>query len=122
MKPVRALRAHKVQQAAERLRAGSRWVDHDLVFTTRVGTAISASNLVNRNFKPLLDRAGLPGRIRFQDLRHSAATLLLAQGVPLRVVSAMLGHSTMRVTERYAAVVPELHAAAAAAMDRAFGN
>ncbi len=118
----RALRAHKLQQAAERLRAGNRWVDQDLVFTTRIGTPISASNLVNRSFKPLLERSGLPPRLRFQDLRHSAATLLLAQGVPLRVVSAMLGHSTMRVTERYAAVVPELHLAAAAAMDRALGS
>lgn len=55
---VRALRAHKLQQTAERLRAGSRWVDRDLVFMTRTGTPISASNLVNRNFKPLLERAG----------------------------------------------------------------
>jgi len=46
----------------------------------------------------------------------------VSQGVPLRVVSAILGHSTMRVTERYAAVLPELYEAAAAAMDRAFGN
>jgi len=118
---VRALRAHKVQQTAERLQAGQRWVDHDLVFTTSIGTAISASNLANRSFKPLLERAGLPS-IRFQDLRHSAATILLAQGVPLRVVSAILGHSTMRVTERYAKVLPELHQAAAAAMDRAISG
>lgn len=102
--------------------AGSRWVDHDLVFTTRIGTAISASNLVNRNFKPLLERAELPSQLRFQDLRHSAATILQAQGVPLRVISAVLGHSTMRVTERYAAVMPELYKAAAAAMDRALGD
>jgi len=119
---VRALRMHKVQQTAERLQAGHRWVDRDLVFTTAIGTAISASNLVRRNFKPLLERAGLPRPVRFQDLRHSAATLLLAQGVPLRVVSGMLGHSTMRVTERYAKVVPELYEAAAAAMDRALGG
>ncbi|MDP9225701.1 MAG: hypothetical protein M3P18_18045 [Actinomycetota bacterium] len=83
----RALRAHRLKQTAERLRVGSAWVDLDLVFTTGIGTAISASNLVNRNFKPLLLRAGLPRELRFQDLRHSAATLLLAQGVPLRVVS-----------------------------------
>lgn len=117
-----SLRAHKHRQAQERLLAGGKWLDYDLVFTTTIGTPISASNLVRRNFKPLLTRAELPSELRFQDLRHSAATLLLAQGVPMRVVSQVLGHSTMRVTERYAAVVPELYEDAAAAMDRALGS
>ncbi len=116
---LRALRAHRVRQAEERLRAGTTWQDHGLVFTTEIGTPISATNLLKRSFKPILARAGITKHVRFHDLRHSAATLLLAQGIPLKVVAGVLGHSTTRVTERYAAIVPELAQEAAAAMDRA---
>ncbi len=116
---IRALRAHKIRQAEERLRAGTAWQDHGLVFTTGLGTPVSATNLLKRSFYPILARAGIGRHVRFHDLRHSAATLLLTMGVPLKVVAGVLGHSTTRVTERYAAVVPELAREAAAAMDRA---
>jgi len=76
-------------------------------------------DLLKRSFKPILVQAGITRPVRFHDLRHSSATLLLTMGVPLTVVASVLGHSTTRVTERYAAVVPELARQAAAAMDRA---
>jgi len=116
---IRALRAHKIRQTEERLLAGTAWHDHKLVFATEIGTPVSATNLLKRSFKPTLVRAGIVRPVRFHDLRHSAATLQLTMGVPLTVVAAVLGHSTTRVTERYAAVVPELFQEAAAAMDRA---
>ena len=99
--------------------AGTTWHDYKLVFATEIGTPVSATNLLKRSFKPTLIKAGIDRPVRFQDLRHSPATLLLTMGQPLTVVAAVLGHSTTRVTERYAAVVPELFQEAAAAMDRA---
>ncbi len=91
------------------------------MFATEIGTPISASNLLRRSFKPLLARAGLPP-MRFLDLRHSAATIALAAGVPMRVVVATVGHSQMRTTLRYAHVARELAREAAAAMDRVFSR
>lgn len=114
---IRALRVHKVRQTEERLRAGTTWCDHKLVFATEIGTPVAATNLIKRSFKPTLVKAGIDRPVRFHDLRRSAATLLLTMGVPLTVVAAILGHSTTRVTERYAAVVPELFQEAATAMD-----
>ena len=90
----------------------------DLVFTDAVGRP-----LVNRYITPALraalSRAGLPA-IRCHDLRHTAATLQLAAGVPLSTISRTLGHSTLAITaDTYAAVTPELRRDAADAMDRA---
>lgn len=125
---VRALRAHKVRQNEERLRAGTAWVDRGLVFTTTTGTPVSATNLLKRSFHRICERAGIPygtrtrRGLRFHDLRHSAATLLLAQGVSQRAVMEILGHSTLRMTQRYMHVVPQLLEEAAAAMDRVLGG
>jgi integrase len=63
-----------------------------LVFTTGIGTPIEPRNL-NRHFARLLERAGLR-RIRFHDLRHSCATLLYEQGVPIEKIQDILGHSS----------------------------
>ncbi len=116
-----ALRQHKVWQLQEKLLAGSRWRDHDLVFCTSVGTPISPRNLL-RSLQALLDRAGLP-RMRFHDLRHSCATLLLAQGVPVKVVQEILGHTDPRVTLGiYQHVVMEDRRQAAAIMDVLLGE
>ncbi len=75
-----ALRRHRAAQLAARLKVAGLWKDHDLVFTTGVGTPIARADLITRSFKPLLRRAGLPD-IRFHDLRHTCATLLLGKGV-----------------------------------------
>src|SRR5215212_5475303 len=72
---VEALKRHLAHQAEERLKAGSLYRDQDLVFAGEGGNSINPSNLRNRSFKPLLERAGLP-RITFHDLRHTCASLL----------------------------------------------
>jgi integrase len=95
---VTALRAHRVRQAEERLALGDGWDDHGLVFPNGVGRPMNPSNLLRRHFHPLLERAGLP-RIRFHDLRHSTATLLLERNVPTRVVSDLLRHSDTAITQ-----------------------
>ncbi|MGN6362753.1 MAG: site-specific integrase, partial [Thermomicrobiales bacterium] len=102
------LRAHRARQLETRLLAGPRWEgrDWDLVFTNTLGGPLDASHLV-RAFKAHLVRAGLPA-VRFHDLRHSCASLLLAQGVHPRVVMEILGHSTITLTmNTYSHVMPQ---------------
>jgi len=82
--------------------------DLDPVFPTEVGTHQAAENILRRSFVPALERAGLP-RIRPYDLRHSTATLLLQLGVSPKVISELLGHSSVSLTlNRYAHTVPTL--------------
>lgn len=94
---VDALRAHRKRQAEERLAIGPDWEDGDLVFCTPIGGPIDGRTLLRSDFYPLLARAGVP-RVRFHDLRHSAATFLVSLGVPMAVVAQILGHSSIRVT------------------------
>ncbi len=78
---------------------------------------MTPQNLTRRSFRPLLERVGLP-RMRFHDLRHTAATLLLAQGVHPKVVQEMLGHASIALTlDTYSHVVPGLQAEAATKME-----
>ncbi|MCC7024387.1 MAG: site-specific integrase [Thermomicrobiales bacterium] len=103
---VAALVAHKDRQAFERAKAGDRWRESELVFTSTTGTARDARNLT-REFKRHLAAAGLPAELRFYDLRHAAASLLIADGVPITTVSAMLGHALTSTTlNKYAHVLP----------------
>ena len=114
---IEALRAHRERQAGEVTRAGGLWGDPGLVFASTIGTVLDPSNVVGRSFKPLLRRAGLP-EIRFHDLRHACATLLLSEGVPVKVVQEVLGHSSVSVTmDVYSHVLPDMQEKAAAAMD-----
>ena len=94
---MRALVAHQARQAAERQRRGAIWDDLDLVFPNTIGRPISPQNLLRRDHYPLLAAAGLP-RVRFHDLRHTLATLLLGRGVHPKVVSEMLGHTDVGIT------------------------
>ncbi len=99
-----ALRAHRTRQLEDRLKAGADWVDSGLVFTTyakcgkgrKVGAALHPRSVL-RTLHKLLETAKLP-RCRFHDLRHSAASLLIAAGVELVEVCQLLGHSEIRVT------------------------
>jgi integrase len=69
-----------------------------------------------------LSRAGLP-RIRFHDLRHTAATLMLLERIPAKVVSETLGHSTIAITlNLYSHVLPEMQQEATLALDRLLGS
>ncbi|MHB8376677.1 MAG: tyrosine-type recombinase/integrase [Dehalococcoidia bacterium] len=114
---VDALRRHRVAQAEERLRLGAAWEDNELVFANQVGRPIAAQNLLRRSFEPLLKRAGLP-RMRFHDLRHSAATLLLGEGIHPKIVSEMLGHTRISTTlDLYSHVTPTMQRQAADAFD-----
>ena len=85
-----------------------------------VGTPLNPENLVKRSFKPLLERVGLPP-IRFHDLRHTCATLLLSRGVNPKIVQELLGHANISVTlDIYSHVLPDMQEEAAAAMDDVF--
>jgi integrase len=111
------LRSHKAKQLEYQLALGPPYQDHDLVFPTEVGTPRRGANVVYRSFRPLLRSAGLP-QIRFHDLRHTAATLLLSQGVHPKVVSEMLGHSSVRLTlDTYSHVTPTMQQQATDAME-----
>jgi integrase len=88
---------HLARQREEQLLLGLEWDDYGLVFPNTMGKPLHPSNFQQRIETPLLERAGLP-RIRFHDLRHSAATLLLGLGINPRIVSEMLGHSQIAIT------------------------
>jgi integrase len=114
-----ALLRHWEQQQQEIQRAGASWLSMGLVFCTPYGTPIDARNLL-REFKALLERAGLPD-MRLHDLRHSCATLLIAKGVHPRVVMDVLGHSQISITmNTYGHVTAEAQRSAAQAMDGLF--
>ena len=104
---VQALREHRRRQIQERLLAGTAWQDRwNLAITSALGTPINPSNLRNRSFRPLLKTAGLP-RVRFHDLCHTVASLLLAAGTNVKAVQERLGHTTARVTlDVYAHTLP----------------
>jgi integrase len=98
---VAELREHRKRQK----QVGA-WKEYGLVFCTRKGTPINPSNLVKRSFKPLLKRARLP-EIRFHDLRHTAATLMLSGGVHPKIVQEILGHAQISMTlDTYSHVLP----------------
>jgi integrase len=137
---VSALHAHRVRQEHERRLAGTRWQEHGLVFPTTIGTPLDARSLLRNFYSLLLYRRGpdrkctcgraecpTPGkherypdlpRIRFHDLRHSAATLLLVQGVHPRMVQELLGHTQISTTLGvYGHVLPSMRQEAADSMD-----
>lgn len=118
---VTALRAHRTRQRMERLVSGSRWVDSGHVFTTMHGTPYHAAT-ITRAFQAALERAGLP-RCRFHDLRHAAATFLLAQGMTLEDVKNLLGHSSITLTSNtYGHVLEQRQREVARAMDAVLGG
>jgi integrase len=115
---VTALRDHKERQDWERIVAADEW-DYSLglVFTNDFGRPLTISNMIKRHYQPLLAKAGCP-RLRFHDLRHTAATLMLSQGLPVKVVSEMLGHSQASVTlDVYAHATPTMHDQAVKVME-----
>ena len=76
------------------------------MFITTIGTAVDAQNVVNRHFKPLLRHAGLPN-IRWHDLRHTCATLLLSRGTHPTHVQKLPGHASLQLTlDRYSHWIP----------------
>ncbi|MDD1775985.1 MAG: site-specific integrase [Candidatus Methanomethylicus sp.] len=113
---IQKLREQAEAQQAERLAAGDTWQENDLIFPSVTGTPWDHSNMY-KDFKMLLQQAGLPD-IRFHDLRHTAATLMLQQGVHPKVVQERLGHADITLTlNTYSHVLPSMQEEAAAKMD-----
>jgi integrase len=106
-----ALRRHKLAQwqtRHDKFEKNKPYERHDLVFASETGTPLSVRNLQRDSFKPMLKKAQLPN-IRLYDLRHTCATLLLAQGTDIKTVSEWLGHATPEETLRtYAHVLPSM--------------
>jgi integrase len=110
------LRAHFEKQQALANGAGEKWIDYGLIFTTSCGTPIDHRNLT-REFKRLLSQADLPD-IRFHDLRHTAASLMLNNNVAPIVVSRRLGHAKASITmDIYGHLIPGMQEEAARKMD-----
>jgi integrase len=108
---VAALHEHRKKMMAEG-HAASPWV-----FCDRKGGHLRKSNFIRQIFKPLLKRAGLPD-IRFHDLRHTAATLMLSENINPKVVQERLGHSTIAQTmDTYSHVLPSMSRNAADVLD-----
>jgi integrase len=111
------LRAHRREQAAERLAAGEAWQDLNLVFCTPLGAPIDSRDDWEE-WRDLLTEAGIR-HARVHDARHTAASLLLEQGIDIRVVQQILGHSQLSQTERYTHVTAALSKNAADRMSEA---
>jgi len=118
-----ALKAHRIRQNEERLKAGDVWQDNNLVFPNTIGKAMNAGNFYRREFQPLLERAGLGGEgFTFHSLRHTFATTLAANGVNPSTAQKMLGHSDIRMTLGiYTHATDSMQDAATAALESTFG-
>jgi integrase len=116
---VQALRDHLAHQVEEIGRLGDLYKDQGLVFASQVGTPINPTNLRRRSFAALLQRARLP-KIRFHDLRHTCATLLLCHNVHPKYVQELLGHANIAITlDTYSHVIPGMGNQTARAMEDA---
>ncbi|HZO72828.1 MAG TPA: tyrosine-type recombinase/integrase [Ktedonobacteraceae bacterium] len=118
---VEMLKSHRIQQLELRRKVGEAWQESDLVFTGLRGGYLNPRYVV-KLFDKLLKEAGLP-HIRFHDLRHSAATLLLSMGVEMKVIQEILGHSNIAMTaDVYSHVSLSMQKVAMSKWDTAFGD
>jgi integrase len=114
---VEVLKRHSERQAQEIVKMDTLYEDQGLMFASEVGTPLNRHNVNSRSFKRLLVRAGLPN-IRFHDLRHTCATLLLGKGVHPKFVQELLGHATVAITlDTYSHVLPGMGDQTAAAIE-----
>lgn len=117
---IESLKRHRVRQLERRLALGPAWGAGEFVFTNESGGPLHVNTLVVR-FARVTEAAGVP-RIRFHDLRHTCATLLLAQGVHPKIVQERLGHANISMTlDRYSHVTMDMQRGAADALDAALG-
>jgi integrase len=116
---VEVLKKHRTRQRGEMKLLNGHYEDQGLVFATERGTLINPTNLRERSLVALLKKAGLPS-IRFHDLRHTCATLLLSRNVNPKIVSEMLGHASIAITlDTYSHVLPNMQDGAAKALEDA---
>jgi integrase len=117
-----ALIKHRERQEVIKQKAGEYWQEHDYVFCTSVGEHIHPGHHILEEFKKLLKKAGLPD-VRFHDLRHSSATLLLSMGTHPKIVQERLGHHDIGTTmDIYSHVLPSMQEGAMKQMDTLFGD
>ena len=115
-----ALHSHLQRQLEEIERVGSLYQDIGLIFAKEDGTPVKGNRLTDYAFKRLLSRAGLPRTVRFHDLRHTCATLLLSRGVHPKLVQELLGHAKIAITlDTYSHVLPGMGDQTATAMESA---
>ena len=115
------LREQQEEIASMRDHAGEKWVDLDLVFPSSEGTPLTGIKL-RRRFNGVIEEAGLP-KIRFHDLRHTAASLMLNHGIPILIASKRLGHSKPSITiDVYGHMLPSKQEEAADLMDDLMGS
>lgn len=114
-----ALRSHLDRQLEEIDRAGNLREENGLVFASEMGKPLDRRYITTHCFKPLLKRAGVP-QVRFHDLRHTCATLLLSKNINPKIVSEMLGHASIAITlDTYSHVLPNMQSEAAKALEDA---
>ena len=107
------LKRHRIKQNELKLSLGDGYVDQDFVFTKENGGPLQINNFAQRSFAKLIDEAGVK-KIRFHDLRHTCATLLLSQEVNPKIVQERLGHSDISMTlNRYSHITPTMQDKAA---------
>ena len=95
---IQALREHHRRQAEDRLAAGALWQDHGLVFASSIGTPLDAAN-VRREFRKIMEAAGLGAGWAPRDLRHTFVSLMSADGVPIEEIARLAGHNRTATTE-----------------------
>jgi len=118
---VAVLKGHRKRQLEQRVELAGMYEDQGLIFSSEIGTPLNPENLVKRSFKPLLHRSGLP-EVRFHDLRHTCATLLMGRGVHPKLVQELLGHATIALTlDTYSHYLPSMGDRASGAMGDALG-
>lgn len=118
---LKELRAHRTEQLEHRLAAGEFWVDEDLVFANEFGRPLGEDK-VTENFHRALERAELP-RIRFHDLRHTAATVMMSLGVHAKMVQETLGHGNVGITlDIYSHVTPDMQQDAVEKLNQRYGS
>lgn len=118
---VESLKRHHVRQLEQRVKMGEKWKKEDFVFSNCYG-GYKDANQLRLEFKRLLQAADLP-LIRFHDLRHSAATILLGMGVHPKIVQELLGHSNINTTmDIYSHVLPSMQKEAMGKLDTLFGK
>jgi integrase len=119
---VRLLRKHKAEQNEWRLRLGDSYNNLDFVFAKQNGNPLQINNLGQREFRKLTEKAGIK-QIRFHDLRHTCATLLLENDLHPKIVQERLGHSDISMTlNRYSHVTPTMQESAARLMGNILSN
>jgi integrase len=107
------LKTHRAKQNEIRLKAGSEWVDNDLIFCQKNGTPLDPYNQNHRAFKPILKKAGIR-QIRIHDLRHTFASILIAAGHNPKYIQNQMGHASISITmDLYGHLMPEVHKGAA---------